>query len=99
MGLGPPPVAGLGALPGLGVLGPGRRRELGVIVAISNVAALVFFPETYLGYVSGRPSDLCVLVSRRWPELRVAVSSGHRPTLGLGGDDGVVVVVGLAAQW
>ena len=66
---------------------------------LSNVAALVFFPETYLGYVSGRPSDLCVLVSRRWPELRVAVSSGHRPTLGLGGDEGVVVVVGHAAQW
>ena len=73
------------------------RRELGVRVATSNVAALVFFPETYLGYVSGRPSDLCVLVSR--PELRVAVSSGHRPTLGLGGDEGVVVVVGHAAQW
>jgi len=29
-------------------------------LATSNVAALVFFPETYLGYVSGRPYDLCV---------------------------------------
>ena len=33
--------------------GPARRRRaLGVIVAISNVAALIFFPHTYLGYVS-----------------------------------------------
>ena len=58
-----------------------------------------FFPDTTSRDVPGRSSDQCVLVSRRWPELRVAVSSGHRSTLGLGGDEGVVVVVGHAAQW